>query len=69
MGMSNLILDNEEMFYGGAQDIVLEYQHPAGPTSWGADEFVTDMMKQRDLVAHQSDSTITSTLLEIYYDG
>ena len=68
MGMSNYILDNEEMFYGGAQDIVLEYQHP-GPTAWGADEFVTDMMKQRDLVAHQSDSTVTSTLLEIYYGG
>jgi hypothetical protein len=43
-----------------------EYQYPEA-TTWGADEFVTDMMKQRNLVAHQSDSTITSTLLEIYY--
>lgn len=68
MGMSNYILDNEEMFYGGAQDIVLEYQYPER-SAYRADAFVTTMMEQRDLVAHQSDSTVTSTLLEIYYDG
>ena len=68
MGMSNYILDNEEMFYGGAQDIVLEYQYPER-SAYRADAFVTTMMDQRDLVAHQSDSTVTSTLLEIYYDG
>lgn len=66
MGMSNFILDNEEKFYNIARSIALDYQHP-GPTSWGADEFITDMMKQRDLVAHRSDSAITSTLFEIYY--
>ena len=68
MGMSNYILDNEEMFYGGAQDIVLEYQYPER-SAYRADAFVTTMMEQRDLVAHQSDSTVTSTLLEIYYGG
>ena len=68
MVMSNYILDNEEMFYGGAQDIVLEYQYPER-SAYRADAFVTTMMDQRDLVAHQSDSTVTSTLLEIYYDG
>lgn len=68
MGMSNYILDLEEQFYGGAQDIVLEYQYPER-SAYRADAFVTTMMEQRDLVAHQSDSTVTSTLLEIYYDG
>lgn len=66
MGMSSFVIDMEEQFYGGAQDIVYEYQYPH-TTCQGADSFVTTMMQQRDLVAHQSESEIHETLLEIYY--
>ena len=66
MGMSSWVLDNEEMFYGTANDIMLEYQYPE-INAEGANNFITSMMKHRDLLAHQSDSAITSVLLEMYY--
>ena len=65
--MKSFAMDMEEDFFGGAQEIVHEYQYPEA-TCQGADIFITKMMEYRDQVSHLSDSAITSTLLEIYYD-
>lgn len=63
---SDWVLQNEEVFYGVANDVMLEYQYPEA-TVEGSDMFITNMMKHRDLITHQSDSAITSVLLEMYY--
>ena len=47
MGMSNWILDNEEMFWDGAQDVILECDT--------FEEFVGVMKPQMDLVVHLND--------------
>ena len=44
MGMSNLILGNEEMFWDGAQDVILECD--------SFEDFVGVMKPQMDLVVH-----------------
>lgn len=58
MGMSNLVLDNEDMFYEAAGAFVHECDT--------VDEFVEMMMKQRDLVVHQSEEQIVEALEEIW---
>lgn len=59
MGMSSYILDNEEMFYGTADDVKLECDN--------MDQFLEMMMTQKDLVSHISDDDIVDTLKEIWH--
>ena len=59
MGMSSLVLDNDEMFYSAADDVKLECDN--------LEEFIALMTPQMDLVAHTPKSQVIETLKEIYY--
>lgn len=58
MGMSNYIMDHEEMFFEAAQDVAHECET--------FDIFVNLMMKQRDLVVHMDMDEVVDILGEIY---
>ena len=64
--MKNFAMDMEEDFFGGAQDIVHEYQYPEASCQ-RADSFVAKMMEYRDQVSHLSDQYIMEVLAEMYY--
>ena len=59
MGMSSLVLDNEEMFYSAADDVKLECNN--------LEEFIALMTPQMDLVAYTPKSQVIEILKEIYY--
>ena len=59
MGMSSLVLDNDEMFYSAADDVKLECNN--------LEEFIALMTPQMDLVAYTPKSQVIETLKEIYY--
>jgi len=60
--MKNLIMDMEEMFWEGAQDIVHEYQNFL--------DFEEVMKNQKDLVKHwPSWEAVRETLEEIYCES
>lgn len=53
------MINNEEMFYGTADDVKLECDN--------MDKFLEMMLTQKDLVSHQSDDEIVDTLKEIWH--
>ena len=59
MGMSSLILDNEEMFFGGANDVIIECDT--------VEEFIEMMKPQMDLVAHLDN--VEEQLSAMYHDA
>jgi hypothetical protein len=59
MGMSSLVLDNDEMFYSAADDVKLECNN--------LEEFIALMTPQMDLVAYTPKSQVIEILKEIYY--
>lgn len=59
MGMSSFVIDMEEQFYGGANDVKLECDN--------LDEYLEIMMRYRDQVSHQSDKVVIETLKEIWH--
>jgi len=59
MGMSSFVIDMEEQFYGGADDVKLECDN--------LDEYLEIMMRYRDQVSHQSDNVVIETLKEIWH--
>ena len=59
MGMSSFVIDMEEQFYGGADDVKLECDN--------LDEYLEIMMRYRDQVSHQSDDVVIETLKEIWH--
>jgi len=59
MGMSSFVIDMEEQFYGGADDVKLECDN--------LDEYLELMMRYRDQVSHQSDDVVIDTLKEIWH--
>lgn len=59
MGMSSFVIDMEEQFYGGADDVKLECDN--------MDEYLELMMRYRDQVSHQSDDVVIDTLKEIWH--
>ena len=59
MGMSSFVIDMEEQFYGGADDVKLECDN--------LDEYLELMMRYRDQVSHQSDNVVIETLKEIWH--
>ena len=59
MGMSSFVIDMEEQFYGGANDVKLECDN--------LDEYLEIMMRYRDQVSHQSDNVVIETLKEIWH--
>ena len=59
MGMSSFVMDMEEQFYGGADDVKLECDN--------LDEYLELMMRYRDQVSHQSDNVVIETLKEIWH--
>ena len=59
MGMSSFVIDMEEQFYGGADDVKLECDN--------LDEYLKIMMRYRDQVSHQSDNVVIETLKEIWH--
>lgn len=59
MGMSSLVLDNEEMFYNAADDVKLECDN--------LEEFITLMTPQMDLVANTPKSQVIEILKEIWH--
>lgn len=59
MGMSSFVMDMEEQFYGGADDVKLECDN--------LDEYLELMMRYRDQVSHQSDNVVIKTLKEIWH--
>ena len=58
MGMSSWILDNEEMFYDGAQDVITECE--------SYEEFLGMMKPQLDLVAHLPLEQVLDNLSELW---
>ena len=58
MGMSSWILDNEEMFYDGAQDVILECE--------SYQEFLSVMEPQMDLVVHLPTEEVYNNLSEMW---
>ena len=59
MGMSSFVMDMEEQFYGGADDVKLECDN--------LDEYLELMMRYRDQVSHQSANVVIETLQEIWH--
>ncbi len=59
MGMSSFVMDMEEQFYGGADDVKLECDN--------LEEYLELMMRYRDQVSHQSDNVVIETLKEIWH--
>jgi len=59
MGMSSFVIDMEEQFYGGADDVKLECDN--------LDEYLELMIRYRDQVSHQSDDVVIDTLKEIWH--
>ena len=59
MGMSSWILDNEEMFFEGANDVLHECE--------SFEEFKKVMAPQMDLVAHLDN--VEETLSAMYHDA
>lgn len=59
MGMSSFVIDMEEQFYGGANDVKLECDN--------LDEYLEIMMRYRDQVSHQPDTVVIKTLKEIWH--
>jgi hypothetical protein len=59
MGMSSFVIDMEEQFYGGADDVKLECDN--------LDEYLELMMRYRDQVSHQPDHVVIDTLKEIWH--
>lgn len=60
MGMSSWILDNEEMFYSGADDVKIECET--------LEEFIDVMTPQMDLVAHLPKDEVLENLKGIWHD-
>ena len=58
MGMSNWILENEEMFFDGAHDVIHECD--------SFDEFLEIMTPQMDLVSHLD--SVEDQLAELWND-
>tara|TARA_B100001113_G_C21094868_1_gene616088 strand:+ start:341 stop:550 length:210 start_codon:yes stop_codon:yes gene_type:complete len=59
MGMSSMILDNEEMFFDGANDVIIECDT--------FEEFLEMMKPQMDLVVHLDD--VEERLSAMYHDA
>ena len=59
MGMSSFVIDMEEQFYGGANDVKLECDN--------LDEYLEIMMRYRHQVSHQPDTVVIETLKEIWH--
>jgi hypothetical protein len=59
MGMSSFVIDMEEQFYGGAEDVKLECNN--------LEEYLELMMRYRDQVSHQLDHVVIETLKEIWH--
>lgn len=61
MGMSSLILDDQEMFWEGAQDVVIECE--------SFQEFVGMMKPQMDLVVNIPQEEIIEDLHELWNEA
>ena len=59
MGMSNFVLDQEEMFYNAADDVKLECDN--------IEVFINVMRSQCDLVKHLEWSEVVDVLKEIWH--
>ena len=59
MGMSSMILDNEEEFFGVANDVIIECDT--------VEEFIEIMKPQMDLVAHLDN--VEEQLSAMYHDA
>ena len=60
MGMSSWALDNEEMFYSGADDAKIECET--------LEQFVDVMTPQMDLVSHLPKDEVLENLKGIWHD-
>ena len=59
MGMSDFVIEMEEQFYGGADDVKLECDN--------INKFIELMMRYRDQVSHQSNEEVIDILKEIWH--